>query len=197
MTSVLGDEDVVLRARAIEALEELGDQRAVPALIPLLGDGKTRTGRRTIRVRAAQTLATLGERGLVDAFRKALNGSPDALKVAAAPHRSAVAEALVTALEDSGRTTLVRAAQALAFLGAIEALPALRTKARRFGTRSEVVDACRQAIEELEARASLPRPAQAGPEESDPDTLPRPASDPRPEADTLPRVSEEDDEGAS
>jgi hypothetical protein len=84
----------------------------------------------------------------------------------------------------------VHAAWALGGLGAVEALPTLRSKAGVLSLAAEQVKkACAQAIAKLEAWAKLPRPAEAP--EPEIETLPRPAYAPEPDEEALPRLTGE------
>ena len=104
-------------------------------------------------------------------------GRMTALKRYEGEHLPQVIEALVEALE--GYFTGTNAARALAEVHAVEALPRLRKVLRRVGTRDPIGQAVADAIEELEARASLPRPAEGSDHEAV--SLPRAAREPGPE----------------
>jgi len=189
LVEVVYDADDVVRAGAIEALGEIGDAAAVPALIPLLGQAKT-VGARQVRGLAGAALGQLGAQDVVEAFDQALQGHVDPLKeLAEGAHRSELVQALVYALDTSA--TAARAAAGLAALGAREGLPRLRSATRKYVAMESVRDACRSAMAELEALAALPRPAQAEPEDGR-DTLPRPAGEPEGGVETLPRAVEEE-----
>ena len=189
LVEVVYDADDVVRAGAIEALGEIGDAAAVPALIPLLGQTKKVGGRR-VRGLAAAALGQVGAQDVVDAFDQALQGHVDPLKeLAEGAHRSEIVQALVYALDTSA--TAARAAVGLAALGAREGLPRLRSATRKYVALESVREACRSAVAELEARAALPRPARAEPE-SRTVTLPRPAGEPKGDVETLPRAVEEE-----
>jgi hypothetical protein len=189
LVEVVDDRDDLVRAGAIEALGELGDPTAVPALIPMLGLSDT-VGGRQVRGLAAAALDQMGAQGVVDAFELALQGNIDPLKkLAESAHRSEIVQALVNALDAS--ETAGRAAAGLAALGAREGLPELRSAIRKYVAMEPVRDACRSAVAELEALAALPRPARAEPE-SQTGTLPRPAAGSEGGVETLPRAVEEE-----
>lgn len=189
LIEVVYDEDEDVRAGAIEALGEMGDALAVPALIPSLGLSKT-VGARQVRGLAADALGRMGAQDVVDAFDQALQGNADPLKEQAGhDHRSEIVQALVYALDTSA--TAAQAAAGLAALGAREGLPRLRSATRKYVAMESVRDACQSAVAELEARAALPRPARAEPG-SRTDTLPRPAVEPEGGVETLPRAVEEE-----
>ena len=92
------DEDASLRARAIEALAEIGHQDGVGPLVPLLGDIRGADGRR-IRDRVAEALRQLGEGELVDTVLAALGGDFGHLKALDGGYRAQVIAALSVALE--------------------------------------------------------------------------------------------------
>jgi hypothetical protein len=182
LLQVLGDPDGLLRTHAIWALGEIGDARAVPALIPFLGE-ETEGG--SDNKAAAAALRQLGEGRLVEAFAQTLRGSKAALESWPGKYRREVVQAFIRALDSPDAGPAVQSAEALAELGAVEALPALRaqSRVRHFGDeRTE--ERWAQAVAQLEAWAALPRPADAP---LSPETLPRPAGEPEPSPETLPR----------
>ncbi len=122
----------------------------------------------------------------------ALNG--ERLRGAMGVYRAQVIDAFVSALYGPAGG---HAAKALEELHAMEALPEMREVLRRTGTKSQKGKAIEASIQELEARATLPRPAEA--REVGADTLPRVADDPGPAPDTLPRAARrgEAEEGES
>ena len=181
LTLVLQDDDKRLRARAIKALGEIGHRGAAGPLIRLLGDNDRVEGRR-ICDRAADALRLLGEDELVDAVGSALQGDFVALKGLGDDYRAEIVEALGNAVEGPWG---IAAANALAGINAVEALPGLREVLRRIGGRVTLGEAVSGAIRQLETRASLPRAAAAADVEVD--TLPRPAREPGPDTGTLPR----------
>ena len=185
LASVLEADDKVLRAEAIDALANIQHERAIKPLLRLLGDTSHVAGRR-IQDRVGEAVRRLGEAELVDAVLAALVGDISKIKAAVGIYRSQVIEAFVVALEG---TAGFHAAKALGELQALEALPEMRAVLRRVGERGRKGQALRAAIQELEARAALPRPADGG--EVVADTLPRAAGEPGPETDTLPRSADE------
>jgi hypothetical protein len=185
LASVLGSEDVVLRARAVDALASIADRAAIGPLLRRLGDTSPVEGR-PLQDHVAQALRGLGEGELVDDMLAALAGDTSRIGHAAGPYRGQVIDAFVVALEGPAG---MYAARALEELHAMEVLPAMRAVLRRTGTGSRRGAAIEAAIRELEARSALPRPA--GAREVGADTLPRAAVDPGPATDTLPRAAEE------
>lgn len=177
LLQALTDPDVLLQTKAIDALGKSGDKRAVPALLPFLGDqGKTAGG--WLREYAAAALRRLGQGRLVEAFLQVLEGHQEALGTLAGEYRAAAVQGLVRALDSPDPIQVAHAAGALAVMGAIEALPALRSKGRRRHiTDVGLKAAWDQAIAHLEGLAALPRPADEG--ERGVETLPRPARGPR------------------
>ena len=181
LASVLRDPDALLRARAIDALAEIQHQDAIRPLIPLLGDTREAGGRR-IQGRAAEALKRLGEEEVVDTVLAALGGDVVPLKSHGSRYREEIIAALAGAL---GGPSGTHAANALAEIHAVEALPRLREALRSFGSQDPAGQAVSAAVRRLEARASLPRAASAA--DVAVDTLPRAARDPGPDSATLPR----------
>ncbi len=172
LADVLWDEDGVLRAQAIQALAAVQHPDAIAPLIGLLGDGSEAAGRR-VRDRVADALRQRGEGPLVDTVLAALGGDFTSLKARGGEYRAEIIEALGHALEGlSGE----HAANALAEIKAVEALPRLRQVLRSARADSRGAQAISSAVRELEARAALPRAASAADIETD--TLPRSAQDP-------------------
>jgi len=186
LASVLGSEDTVLRAHAVDALASIAHRGAIEPLLRRLSD-TSRVEGKPIQDRVARALRGLGEGKLVDAVLAALTGDASRLRDAVGAYR-VVIDCFVVALEGPSG---MHAARALEELHAMEALPAMREVLRRTGTRSRTGAAIEASIRELEARAALPRPAQA--REVGADTLPRAADDPGPATDTLPRAVKEGD----
>ena len=187
LAEALWDEDFILRARAVDALARIGSQRAVPPLVPLLGDGRHADGR-SLRHRAAEALATLGQEEVVRAVEEALEGRFDALEAYEGPLSDSVIGALENALFTGWP---IYGARALARLRSVESLPVLRQALSRTGPEGPAGEAITGAIQELEARAALPRPAKRV-EDASPDTLPAPSSEPGHDTSTLPRSSSEE-----
>ena len=183
LASVLGDGDALLRARAIDALAEIEHEDAIRPLIRLLGDTRQADGRR-IQGRVAEALRQLGEGELVDTVLAALGGDFGRLKALGGGYREEMIAALGGAIEGPSGT---HAANALAEINAVEALPRLRKVLRSTGAGGPIGQAVSAAIKKLEARAALPRAASAADVEVD--TLPRPAREPGPDTGTLLRGS--------
>ena len=183
LASVLGDEDTLLRSRAVAALAEIRHADAIGPLIPLLGTARGADAQR-FRGSVAEALRQLGEGALVDTVVAALGGDFGRLKADDGGYRADIIAALGSALDGSSGT---HAANALAEIHAVEALPRLREVLRSFGTRDSRGQAISNAIQKLEARAALPRAASAA--DAEVDTLPRSARGPGPDPGTLPRGS--------
>ncbi len=174
LLETIDDPDPIIQAKAVYALGEIGDERALGTLVSLLGRRQGQL-RRKLAEDAGDALSAMGHDDIVDAFEAAMEGKPDGLVGAAKPFRAEVIEALIEALAGPGRLGVSHAVQALSRLGAVEALPALRSRINS-SMLAPVREAYREAIEVLEARTSLPRPAAAAPAPAE--TLPKPA-DPR------------------
>ena len=183
LASVLWEVDELLGVRAIEALAEIGHRDAIGPLIPLLGDPRWADGQR-FRDKVVEALRQLGEGELVQAVLQALGGDFGHLKAYDGEYREQIIEALGHALKGFSGT---HAANALAEINAVEALPQLREVLRSLGVENPTGQAVSAAIRKLEARASLPRAAAAADVEVD--TLPRAAREPGPDSVTLPRGS--------
>lgn len=192
LIEALGDRDAGVVIAAIGALEQLGAQAAVPRLVRLLGHRDDAVEGRTPADHAADALTTLGHGAVAEAVAAALRGEPDGLAAAIGPWRDEVVAAFMRVLASFDLEARVEAARALGVLGAREALPLLREKSRAMGLRTRLSTAAREAVDAIEAQASLPRPAPAAPDAADgPNTLPRPAdAGDRADSDrTLPRPS--------
>ena len=183
LASVLRDEDEKLTVRAIEALAEIGHRASVGPLIPLLGSPGWADGR-PVRERATEALRQLGESELVETLRTAFTGDFGSLKASGDEYRAEIVAALSAALV---APVGAHAANALAEINAVKALPELRRTLRGIGAGDPRHDAVSRAISKLEARAALPRAAAAS--DLAADTLPRAARDPGPDPATLPRGS--------
>ncbi|MYC87234.1 MAG: HEAT repeat domain-containing protein, partial [Gemmatimonadales bacterium] len=175
LADVLWDEDPALRLPAVEALAAIRHPDAVGPLIPLLGDARKAAGLR-FRDGVAEALRQLGEGELVVTVGAALGGDFGPLKAYDGGYRPEIIAALGHALEGSSGA---HAANALAEIHAVEALPRLREVQRSSGTRDALGQAISDAIAKLEARAALPRAAAAADVEVD--TLPRSARAPGPD----------------
>ncbi len=201
-----------IRAIALWALGQIGDERAVAAAIPLLTDKSPTCFRRwlyewtrkvlsrevndigrvfywTVRAVAAAVLRQLGLGDLVRAFWRALTYR-DAEAVAKLKafqrYRKEMAEALIRVLDTGTVSEAVNAAWLLGELWAFEALPALRAKMRSPFTAMQVREECQKVVAKLEALATLPSPAAEG---IDPSVLPRPAVPTDIATDVLPRAA--------
>ena len=175
LTDVLWSRDGELRARAIDALVEIRHGDAAAPLIGLLGDSRAAGGRR-VQDRAADALRQFDETELVDTVLAALSGDVGRLKAwrgESGEYRAQIIEALGHALE---RFSGPHAANALAAIHAVEALPRLREVLRSARAGGAKGQAIANAVRELETRAALPRAARAADVEVD--TLPRSAQEP-------------------
>lgn len=160
--------------QSLKALGEIGDLRAVPGIVPLLGVRK-------LAKAAGSTLGVLGQSELVRAFEAAVHrGECEELRVYLRPE---IAEALMNALDYFADATQRNSAHALGELGVREAVPRLRSKLHT--AKGEVRAACEHAIAKLEAQVGLPRPAEAAPPSVD--TLPRATVETNSSRETLPR----------
>ena len=181
LASVLWDEDALLRTRAVEALTGIRHPDSIPPLIPLLADTRAADGL-SMRARVADALRQRGEGDLVDAVLAAFAGDFGSLKARGGDYRTEIVAALAGALEGPSGAN---AADALAGIHAVEALPRLREVLRRIGAGGPAGEAVAGAVKQLEARASLPRAASGA--DVAVDTLPRAARQPGPDDGTLPR----------
>jgi len=181
LAAVLRDEHEKLTVRAIEALAQIGNRDAIGPLVPLLGSPDWTDGR-PARERAAEALRQLGESELVETLRMAFAGDFARLKASGDEYRAEIIAALAAAL---GATVGAHAANALAEINAVEALPRLRETARSVAASDPGAEAVSRAIRKLEARAALPRAATAV--DVGVDTLPKAAREPGPDDGTLPR----------
>ncbi|MCY3612123.1 MAG: HEAT repeat domain-containing protein [Gemmatimonadetes bacterium] len=191
LAAVLRDEDQALTVRAIEALAEIGHRDAVGPLVPLLGSAAWTDGR-PARERAAEALRKLGQDELVETLRSAFAGDFSSLKARGDEYRAEIIAALAAALATA---VGARAANALAEINAVEALPQLRQAQRSMAASDPAGEAVSRAIRKLKARAALPRAASAADVEVD--TLPRAAREPGPATGTLPRGAPKPAEGMS
>ena len=189
LIEALQDSDPLIQAKAVYALGELRDESAVPHLVRLLGRRQGQF-KRKLADDAFDALEVMGRADIGTAFLQALEGDPSELAVVSKEFRPEVIDALILALEGPGRLPVSNTVQALAKLGAMEALPELRSRAKTV-VLSSVREVYQEAIAALEARTSLPRPAAS--EAFVSGGLPKPAThqDHGP-GDTLPMASELD-----
>jgi HEAT repeat protein len=203
LMETLSDADVSTRATSIGALAKIGDARAVPALIPLLGDAESvGLAKRTVSDFAADALDKLGQTEVALAFLQTLEGDKTAMETLKSTHRREVIQGLAKAAKSSRQPDEARinALRALGDLNAVEVLPELRLglKLITLGgimgrvSSARVREVCEQTISQLEAikeaTGTLPRPAESA--APDVKTLPRPAQTPEPDTETLPRPAD-------
>jgi len=185
LQEVLLDPDGAVRQKAVWALGQIGDRRAAPALIPLLGDQQAIGGRLLSDV-AAEALTRLGAAAQVEGFHSALRGDRRAISPLLDKADGGFVLAFERALKSADPMTAGHAAQVLADLGAVSALPAIQRRARRV-TRGQAHAAAlfAEAIDRLTVSAALPRPGSA----PAPDTasLPRPGVPEPRDKERLPR----------
>lgn len=177
LLDTLQDPDPLLRANVAWAIGMIGERVAAPALLRLLGD-ETRIGVRTVKEFAVDALRQLGEGGVAAAFDAALTGDTAAVETLRKLRRPELTFALTTVLQVLEPDRAGRAAWMLGELGAVEALGAIKTRARqlrRAATTGEL-ELMTRAIQQLERQSVLPRPASSP--EVDRQDLPRPAAGP-------------------
>ena len=175
---------VAANVAAIWALGEIGDQKAIPALIPFLGDfrsvlfgfyetkmafmkgiGLTKEEFRErlrwrVRDWAEEALMKLNSK-IVTYFRKVVEEQDkDALFELAREYRSETIAALTGLLDGRQKDWVFNAVWALRELKAVDALPKLRRLARR--ASSPLRDYCQKVIAELEEFSRLPRAVGVG-----------------------------------
>ena len=187
----LDDPSRMVRLKAIWALGEIGDERALKVLIPLLGQREEDVDGDLGDV-AAEALASLGAGPLVDAIDEALSGNTAPLCALVGEHRREVIEAVLGSLRDPKRRVFGEAFRTLADLGAIETLPTLRNKAKLVRI-NDLARMCQDAISDLESLQSLPRPAMSPSKTGK--TLPRATTRARTNPPTLPRSVIKETEG--
>lgn len=178
MLTILDSADPLLRARIVWSLGRLEDQRAVPALIPLLGELRSVDGLQltpagisidpdlrgifTFSEAAAQSLRGLGEMQFVEAFLQALTKDVAPIPILKQSSQAEIVAAFLRAIDSDCFPESGGAAWTLAQLRAVEAVPELRSRMSPFSSASdEVRQACAETIAALEATAGLPRPRQA------------------------------------
>jgi PBS lyase HEAT-like repeat. len=172
------------RVAAIWALGEIGDQKAIPALIPFLGDlSEVLFGfyeakmafmkgiglaKEEFRERLRWKVRDWAEEALmkpkpeiVELFRKVVEErDKNALFELAKEYRSEIVAALTGLLDRRQRDWVFNAVWALRELKAVEALPKLRRLARWAGPHLR--EYCQKVIAELEEFSRLPRAVGVG-----------------------------------
>jgi HEAT repeat protein len=169
------------RVAAIWALGEIGDQKAIPVLVPFLGnlisdrpadekmfakgiavteDEFKKRWRWKVRDWAEEALMKLKPE-IVELFRKVVEErDKNALFELAKEYRSEIVAALTGLLDGRQRDWVFNAVWALRELKAVEALPKLRRLARRAGPHLR--EYCQKVIAELEEFSRLPRAVGVG-----------------------------------
>ncbi len=169
LVAALDDATFLVREAVIWALGEIGDPKAIPALLPLLGEPLPDSDW------ARKALKKLHQGKIVDAWHKVLRERDETALQTLRPWRMEIAEALLRGLERQtfSEPIALNAVWALKTLGVIGAFPRLQHLAHRHPSEW-VRQACGQAAKELEMLTRLPKPATTLP--PDIATLPRPAS---------------------
>jgi HEAT repeat protein len=169
LVAALDDATFLVREAVIWALGEIGDPKAIPALLPLLGEPLPDSDW------ARKALKKLHQGKIVDAWHKVLRERDETALQTLRPWRMEIAEALLRGLERQtfSEPIALNAVWALKTLGVIDALPRLQQLAHRHPSE-QVRQACGQVAKELEMLTRLPKPATTLP--PDIATLPRPAS---------------------
>lgn len=179
LLEALDDPDAELRERAVRALGRIGDVRAAPAVIPLLGEVET----------AADAVGKLVGKELVEALLAVLRGDKAGVEKLREKSQPEVIEGLIKAVDRPDASKAANAAWALGELRAEVALAKLRSMASVFSSAPEELKrACAEAIGKLEPLAALPRSTEAPIPTVD--ALPAPAEEPIPTVDTLPAPEE-------
>jgi hypothetical protein len=155
LVRALGSRNQDLRAKAAWALGEIGDAAAVPELIPLLGE----TNPMVEDSPGVEALRKLGAGPLAEALLRTLYGGPVDSAVLPGEHAGPVTAALIRAVRTAPPEVAANACAALADLGAVDALPALRAALRERSHDQALKEAVGGALSRLENQASLPRPA--------------------------------------
>jgi HEAT repeat protein len=171
----------VEKVAAIWALGEIGDQKAIPVLVPFLGnlisdrpadekmfakgiavteDEFKKRWRWKVRDWAEEALMKLKPE-IVELFRKVVEErDKNALFELAKKYRSEIVAALTDLLDRRQRDWVFNAVWALRELKAVEALPKLRRLARWAGPHLR--EYCQKVIAELEEFSRLPRAVGVG-----------------------------------
>jgi len=179
-----------LKAQVLWALGEIRDRRAMPAIVPHLGDF-TETGKGTVSHFAAEALRKLKFKSVANSFMTAFNSSNDdelsqsLKKLRKYCQSDLLVQAFVKALDAPDVTKAINAAKALEKLFAFSALPILREKAKT-ASDERLKDACQRVVRQLELVMTLPSPAL--PTSLDTSTLPIPATPTKINPETLPRA---------
>ena len=171
-----------VKAKAIWALGEIGDEQVVPEIVPYLGEFNYTQ----IRAAAIDALHKLGWGEFADAFNRVMLGNEDALTVLREKYRQEAVKALVRALWAGKPSVAITAAKALDKLNAVEALDDLKRRSSIFFSPKEIREVCLEVVRQLQQIAYLPSPASS---EIDISTLPRPADPLAFRTDTLPSPS--------
>lgn len=157
--------DGELKLELIRCLGESQDSRAVPALLPYLGDVQRVPtqgfGWGSFREAAGLALKQLGQERTAAAFGAVVRGETERLSELDPTWRSTFVLALCGTLHSESLAEVAGAARALAAWGAVEALPDLRGALRRVRRSGKDAAAVDEAIRDLERHTALPRPSLA------------------------------------
>lgn len=166
------------------ALGNLGNHRAAPHLVPFLGVVDAQGS--ALRAAADSALRQLGAAALCDDFVALVNGDLQALNRLPAAWQPLLAAALRAVISSPYPREVSSAAAALAEWNVQEASPELNEALRTWRQDPGTLEAVEKALELLEKRAALPRPAMAPVSQPD-GTLPLPSAPAAPNAESLPR----------
>lgn len=179
LSAVVDDGDEFVRLGAIHGLGRMGNVQAAYALIPLLGDESSIRGH-MIRQAAAQSLVSLGEGRVSEAYEEILRSGPGGHeKLLSGGYRDALIGAFRRSLRSHFPFATGNSALALSAMGALEALDDIKRRRRNVPADwASARSALDRAIDELDRHLTLPRPAAAPSE--DPTHLPIPSAAPGP-----------------
>ncbi len=184
LISVLDDPDTVLRETAVWALGRIGDQRAIPHLLSLLGEPLPFV--KCVR----KALREMGMGEIVSAWSQVLeHRSKEAVEILR-PYRNEIGEALLRGLEQNvfSEEVALNAVWTLGELGAANAIQNLHSLALKHPS-AKVRQMCSQVAEKLELISTLPRPVSPLP--IDTSTLPSPATFREIDTASLPAIPDE------
>ncbi|MBM3947243.1 MAG: HEAT repeat domain-containing protein [SAR202 cluster bacterium] len=165
----LNDADGGVRSLAVWSLGEIGDHRAIPQLVPLLGV-EQQANPQPLVLSVAEALTKLGEERLAKAFRAALRQPLADWEPFQTQFREASLAGFGNALTRSVPEEARNAALALRELGGVEHRKSLQDAARYWQTRDpETHRILRDVLDTLQNQSKLPRPAAAPTPDPTPD----------------------------